>query len=107
LRAGFAAQDDAARHFFFGTFAPAFRASERPMAMACLRLVTFLPERPLLSVPRFRSFIARSTFFEAFLLYLRAMRETSCAARCASGVRDRGSSLTVRRSLGLPTDEQR
>src|SRR5437763_11471643 len=97
LRAGFAAQDDAARHFFLvllffddfflGTFAPDFRASERPMAMACLRLVTFLPERPLLSVPRFRSCIARLTFFDAFLLYLRAMRETSCTSRCASGVR--------------------
>lgn len=31
------------------------------MATACLRLVTFLPERPLRSVPRFRSFIARFT----------------------------------------------
>ena len=38
----------------FGTFAPARRASERPMAMACLRLLTFLPERPLLSVPFLR-----------------------------------------------------
>src|SRR6266516_3214807 len=72
--------------FFLGTFAPACRASERPMAMACFRLVTFLPERPLFSVPRFRSCIARSTFFEAFLLYLRAIRQFSfhsgvCKAR--------------------------
>src|SRR4051812_29599500 len=54
--------------FFFGTFAPDFRASERPIAMACLRLVTFLPERPLFSVPRFRLCIARLTFLDAFLL---------------------------------------
>ena len=53
-----------------GTFAPSRRASDKPMAIACLRLVTFLPERPLLRVPRLRSCIARSTFFEAFLLYL-------------------------------------
>jgi hypothetical protein len=30
--------------------------------MACLRLVTFLPEPPLRRVPRFRSFIALWTF---------------------------------------------
>lgn len=35
--------------------------------MACLRLVTFLPERPDLSCPRFISCIARSTFLPAFL----------------------------------------
>jgi hypothetical protein len=33
--------------FFFGTFSPFWRASERPIAIACLRLVTFLPDRPL------------------------------------------------------------
>src|SRR5262245_18460435 len=46
---------------FLGTFAPAFRASERPIAIACLRLVTFLPERPERNVPRLRSRIARWT----------------------------------------------
>ncbi len=30
--------------FLAGTFAPALRASESPMAIACLRLVTFLPD---------------------------------------------------------------
>ena len=55
--------------FFRGTFAPASLASERPMAMACLRLVTFLPLRPLLSVPRFFSCIASSTFSWAFFEY--------------------------------------
>src|SRR2546427_1958185 len=29
-----------------GTFAPALRASERPIAIACLRLVTFFPDFP-------------------------------------------------------------
>src|SRR3954470_24138128 len=60
------------RHFdfFFGTFAPALRAWERPMAMACLRLWTFLPDRPLLSVPFFRSCIAFLTFLDAVLPYL-------------------------------------
>src|SRR5205807_9439305 len=63
--------------FFFGTFAPARRASDSPMAMACLRLFTFLPELPLLSVPCLRSCITFSTFFDAFLLYLRAMLQIS------------------------------
>jgi len=60
-----------------GTLAPERRASERPIAIACLRLVTFLPERPLRNVPRLRSRMTFSTFFDAFLLYLRAMRAPS------------------------------
>jgi hypothetical protein len=59
--------------FFFGTFAPLLRASERPIAIACFRLLTFRPERPLFSVPALRFFIARPTFFEAFFEYFRAM----------------------------------
>jgi hypothetical protein len=51
--------------FFFGTFAPSRLASDNPIAIACLRLVTFLPLRPLLSVPLFFSCIARSTFLPA------------------------------------------
>ena len=39
--------------FFFGTFLPSLRASDRPMAMACFRLLTFLPLLPLFSVPFF------------------------------------------------------
>ena len=42
-----------------------FRASESPIAIACLRLLTFLPERPLFNVPALRFFIARSTFADA------------------------------------------
>ena len=37
--------------------------------MACFRLVTFLPERPDLSLPRFISCIARSTFLPALAPY--------------------------------------
>jgi hypothetical protein len=44
------------------------------MAIACFRLVTFLPLRPLLSVPFLRFFIARSTSREAPREYLRAIR---------------------------------
>jgi hypothetical protein len=52
-----------------GTFAPFSRASLSPIAMACLRLVTFRPE-PLLSVPFFRRRIAELTCFDADLPYL-------------------------------------
>jgi hypothetical protein len=55
--------------FFAGTFAPLRRASERPIAIACFRLLTFLPERPDFRVPRFFSCIARFTFCEALELY--------------------------------------
>jgi hypothetical protein len=58
---------------FFGTFAPAALASESPIAIACLRLLTFRPERPLRSVPALRFFIARPTLADAFFEYFRAM----------------------------------
>jgi hypothetical protein len=57
--------------FFFGTFAPERRASDNPIAIACFLLFTLRPDRPDLSVPFFRFFIAPSTFFDADLLYLR------------------------------------
>lgn len=44
-----------------GTLAPSFLASDKPIAIACFRLVTVLPLRPLFSSPRFSSCIARST----------------------------------------------
>jgi hypothetical protein len=56
-----------------GTLPPAARASDSPIAIACLRLVTFLPELPLFNVPAFISFITFSTFSDAFLPYLPAM----------------------------------
>ena len=52
-----------------GTFAPLRRASDSPMAIACLRLVTFLRDFPLFKVPRLRSRMALPTFFDALLLY--------------------------------------
>ena len=58
---------------FFGTFCPAALASDNPIAMACLRLFTFRPERPLLKVPLLRFFIARLTEPDAFFEYLLAM----------------------------------
>jgi hypothetical protein len=74
---------DEADFFAGGTLPPSRLASERPIAMACLRLVTFLPEPPLRRVPCFRSCIVFSTLSCAFLPYLLAMK-TSCTGRCAS-----------------------
>jgi hypothetical protein len=73
--------------FFAGTFPPSRRASDNPMAMACLRLVTFLPEPPLFNFPRFISCMFSSTLSDAFFPYLLAIQKASCTARCASGVR--------------------
>lgn len=61
----------------FGTFLPFRRASESPMAIACLRLLTFLPLFPLLSVPFLRFFIAPLTVFDAPFEYLRAIEAHS------------------------------
>jgi len=68
-----------------GTFPPSRRASDRPMAMACFRLVTFLPERPDRSVPRFLSRIARSTFAWAFFPYFPATTPSWRCPRARSG----------------------
>src|ERR1700727_3858134 len=57
--------------FFSGTFFPSLRASDKPIAIACLRLGTFLPLRPLFSLPCFIAFISRSTSLPADGLYLR------------------------------------
>jgi len=59
---------------FFGTRAPFLRASDRPIAIACLRLFTLRPLRPLLSVPRLRLRIALATVLDAPREYLRAMQ---------------------------------
>jgi hypothetical protein len=67
-----------------GTFAPSRRASERPIAIACLRLVTFrpLPER---SFPRLSSCISSPTFSCAlrpyFLPVLRRARVEAVVRR--------------------------
>src|ERR1700735_5267 len=56
---------------FLGTFAPFLRASERPMAIACFREVTFPPFPPLpdRSVPRFSRCIALFTLSAAAFPY--------------------------------------
>src|SRR5579884_283316 len=56
-----------------GTLPPFLRALDRPMAIACLRLVTFLPDLPLLSFPSFFSCIAFLTSFCAFGPYFAMM----------------------------------
>jgi hypothetical protein len=59
--------------FFLGTLAPFFRASESPMAIACLRLFTVPPFPPLpdFNVPRFLRRRALSTRLLAAFPYLR------------------------------------
>src|SRR3954469_207729 len=54
-----------------GTLAPFFLASDNPIAIACLRLLTLppFPPRPDFSVPFFRRRIALPTLFEAALPY--------------------------------------
>src|SRR5271156_2233522 len=60
-----------AGYFFRGTLAPFLRASESPIAIACLRLVTRppLPPLPERSVPRFSRCIALFTLFAAAFPY--------------------------------------
>jgi hypothetical protein len=57
---------------FRGTLAPFFRASERPMAIACFRLFTLppLPPFPDLNVPFFLRRIALFTDLPAARPYL-------------------------------------
>jgi hypothetical protein len=85
-----------------GTLSPSLRASESPIAMACLRLFTFLPVLPLFSLPCLYSSITFFTFFCAFLPYLRAMGLLRFSGTCAY---DRGfgagipsGGLTARRT---------
>jgi hypothetical protein len=79
--------------FFFGTLAHFLRASDNPIAIACLRLLTLRPERPLFSVPDLRFFIARSTLDDAFLEYFRAMRFPPFGTELIGAIRD-GSELS-------------
>jgi len=75
------------RPFFRGTLAPVRRASESPIAIACLRLVTFFPERPLFKVPRLRSCIALLTFCAAFFPYLAMVIPPLCFVQSVSTLR--------------------
>jgi hypothetical protein len=67
--------------FLRGTLAPARRAWDNPMAIACFRLFTFLPDRPLFRVPFFRSRIAFSTFSDAFFPYFAIMTSSGSFRR--------------------------
>ena len=69
---------------FRGTLAPFFRASERPIAIACLRLFTVLPLLPDLRVPFLRRRIALSTRFDAALPYLLLPEDFFAAIRMTS-----------------------
>jgi hypothetical protein len=71
-----------------GTFFPFARASESPIAIACFRLLTFFPEPPERSVPFFRFLIARSTSFDAPLLYFRPPDFFFVAMECAPRVNE-------------------
>jgi hypothetical protein len=62
--------------YFFGaggTFFPDFRASDNPIAIACFRLVTFFPLRPLFNWPFFIAFISLSTSLPEEGEYLRVL----------------------------------
>jgi hypothetical protein len=67
LRLDFFRLDFLRLDFFRGTFAPFFRASESPIAIACLRLFTLppLPPLPERSVPLFFRRIALATLLLA------------------------------------------
>jgi hypothetical protein len=54
-------RDDFFAVFLAGTFAPFLRASDNPIAIACLRLVTFFPDLPDVSDPFFFLRIALAT----------------------------------------------
>src|SRR4030095_8432974 len=60
---------------FRGTFAPFLRASDSPMAIACLRLRTRFP-LPLFSVPDLRRCIADLTAFFAPPSYLATLQSS-------------------------------
>jgi hypothetical protein len=72
--------------FRLGTFFPCFRASERPIAIACFRLLTTppLPPLPRFSAPFFRLRIAFSTVFEAPFEYFLAIVLLLCRKKCAT-----------------------
>lgn len=90
-----------------GTFAPARRASESPIAIACFLLATFFPERPERSLPRFISCIALPTFEDAFLLYCRAIESPfvyTNAVHRQQSTHQRGGGRRRSGAGGQPTD---
>src|SRR5436190_7638746 len=77
------------------------------MAIACLRLFTFLPLRPLLRVPRLRRLMALLTVFEAPLEYFRAIGRSLACDLCLSRQRPwclPVPCLSLRRQSDEPAD---
>ena len=72
-RAEFEGLEDFLVDLLRGTLLPDLRASDRPMAMACFRLVTLRPDLPLFNVPFLRSRMALPTFLDAVLPYFLAI----------------------------------
>src|SRR4029078_2678743 len=72
------------------------------MAMACLRLFTVVPLRPLFSVPRFFLCIARSTSLEADFEYFRAIRRTPIFSFSGKTAKHYHEFLGHRFAHGLP-----
>jgi hypothetical protein len=70
--------DDFLEDFLRGTLAPSFRACESPIAIACFLLVTFLPDRPLFSVPSFRS----HRLLDFFRCLLAVLGHVCCSSNC-------------------------
>src|ERR1700733_8020226 len=87
--------------FLRGTFAPFFRASDNPMAMACLRLVTLppLPPLPDFNVPRFSRCIALLTLFAAAFPY-RAIMASWASSRLQGRRYVQSSSWSCSRPIG-------
>ncbi len=88
--------------FGAGTLAPFFRASDKPMAIACLRLVTFFSDLPERNVPFFFLRIADLTDFcapfEYFAMQTERRFEAFFKKLCRSFMTPYQSSLIPRES---------
>src|SRR4029078_5403122 len=69
--------------FFFGTVSSVSRSSHTPMAIACFRLLTVLPLRPLFNVPLLRLCSALFTSSDADFEYFIGMISSG---RCLEGL---------------------
>ena len=87
--------------FFFGTLAPALRASLNATATACLRLLTFLP-LPDFNVPSLYSFITLWIFLSPFDAgaFLVAMPRRPGIRPFVSGTSETNDESGVRLSIG-------
>ena len=88
-----------AHDFFVGTFLPFLRALDKPMAIACLRLLTLppLPPLPLLAVPRLYRCISRLTSLPAPREYFRLLLAIGFFLECPTRTEDRATYSEKRR----------